>query len=186
MLMAGGRCDWLWLSFSPCRHFAPSAAPASLQPAETLSPALVPPTHHVFPSAVVPIIHLPSTVLHISISLSLSFCLPPPLSLALSHFIRSAARVLRVHTSQHTQMSNEGEIGVMNSGQSSVCVLQLCVFLFVAVLLCRIYVNLTKTFFCLSHALRPSLLKSRTASSWGDYRDIDFEKTWPCAKCVAN
>lgn len=43
---------------TPTRHFTPSALPASLQPAEVLLPcvaALVPPTHHVFPSAVVPI-----------------------------------------------------------------------------------------------------------------------------------
>lgn len=43
---------------APACHFTPSALPASLQPAEMLLPcvaALVPPTHHVFPSAVVPI-----------------------------------------------------------------------------------------------------------------------------------
>lgn len=63
------------VSVSPSRPFTPSAAPASLQPAEALSPraaALVPPTHHVLPSAVVPIIHPSSLGLHV-LSLSLSF-----------------------------------------------------------------------------------------------------------------
>lgn len=124
---------------APSRHFTPSAAPASLQPAGTLSPALVPPTHHVFPSAVFPNIHLFSPVLHSSLSLILSLSLPFSLYSFCSESAESA--------SQHTPMSNEGEICVMNSGQSSVCVLQLCVYLIVAKLLCRIYVNLDKLFY---------------------------------------